>query len=118
MASVHNAFNILGILKLAYITVNFIVTRCPREVNEFGCYSMKSDVASFGYLMWEVMRAWGRLPIPPEQQTHMREIYVAPYTHIPYHEVCSCSILKENNSLFVVLEYEGTDSSVHTRITR
>ena len=34
--------------------------RQPREVNQYGACSMRSDVGCFGIMMWEIMNSIGR----------------------------------------------------------
>ena len=52
-------------------------------MNELGCYSKRSDVASFGYLMYEVMRAMDS----PRKHRGTLDCTFAPYASTPLEKV-------------------------------
>lgn len=65
--------------------------RLPKETNESGFMTQKTDVYSFGVLIWETENALCQLDNPP--RTHL-----VPYCHVKHNEVQRC-ILSSNCSL-------------------
>ena len=53
-------------------------------MNENESYSVYSDVASYGYLIWEIMRTWSG----PMDARHQQ---LVPYADIPAGKVCDAS---------------------------